>query len=332
MKIKSEWDIIAKIRDCVESKGAAKPKDLLMSIGDDCAVFRIGEGRFGLLSTDMFVENVHFRRDFSQPEDAGFKAMMANISDIAAMGGECRYALVSCGIPAGEDEEYVMRVYDGLTEAAKMAGVPIVGGDISRTGELVLSITVYGDAGPSGAILRSTAQAGNYIYCTGHIGSSQGGLEVFMHGSGEEKERWRSLIDRHTRPVARYDIAYDIKGQFRPTSMIDISDGLLSDLNHIAEESGKGYLLYGDRLPVSEDLRRYAAAKGSDPITYALKSGEEYELLFTSELFLSETVQMVINDIPVTLIGEITESGCRIEKNGKITDAGTAGYDHFREA
>ena len=332
MKIKSEWDIIAKIRDCVESKGAPKPKDLLMSIGDDCAVFRIGEGRFGLLSTDMFIEDVHFRRDYSQPEDAGFKAMMANISDIAAMGGECRYALVSCGIPAGEDEEYVLRVYDGLTEAAKMAGVPIVGGDISRTAELTLSITVYGDAGPSGAILRSTAQPGNYIYCTGHIGSSQGGLEVFMHGSGPEKEKWKSLVDRHTRPVARYNITYDIKGQFKPTSMIDISDGLLSDLNHIADESGRGFLLYGDTLPVSAELRNYAASKGADPIEYALKSGEEYELLFTSDLFISETVQMIINDIPVTLIGEITESGRKIERHGKITEAGTAGYDHFREA
>lgn len=332
MKIKSEWDIIAKIKDRVESKGAPKSKDLLMSIGDDCAVFRIGDGRFGLMSTDMFVENVHFRRDYSTPEEAGFKAMMANISDIAAMGGECRYALVSCGIPAGEDEEYVLRIYDGLTEAAKMAGVPIVGGDISRTVELTLSITVYGDTGPSGAVLRSTAKAGDYIYCTGHIGSSQGGLEVFMHGTSAEKAQWKSLVDRHVRPVARFNVACDIKGQFRPTSMIDISDGLLSDLRHIAEESGKGFLLYGDRLPVSEELRRYAATKGADPVEYALKSGEEYELLFTSELCIAETVQMIINDIPVTLIGEITDGGYKIERHGKISDAGTAGYDHFREA
>lgn len=301
----------------------------MKSIGDDCAVVRLAGGKCALLTTDISIEGVHFTREFSPPGDIGWKAMTGNISDIAAMGGRGRYALVSLGIPCDEDEEYVLKIYDGMIEAASTAGIAVAGGDISRAGELVINIALYGEADEPGIVYRSGARDGNYLYVTGHLGASRAGLEL-LRDQSLPRAGYEGLIARHRKPVARHDIVRDIIAQFSPTAMIDISDGLLSDLRHVCEASSAGVLLRAGMIPVTAELARFAKERGRGALDYALNSGEEYELLFTSEKWLADTMHLTINDIPVTLIGEITDRGFVLEDAAGKKEISVQGHDHFK--
>lgn len=302
---------------------------LAKSIGDDCAVVRLSGGRCALLTTDISIEGVHFNRQFSTPEDIGWKAMTGNISDVTAMGGAGRYALVSLGVPTGEDDEYVLKIYDGMIEAASEAGVVIAGGDISRAMELVINIALYGEAEEGSVVYRSGARAGNYLYVTGHLGASRAGLEL-LRDESMPRDGYEGLIARHRRPVARHEIVRDIIAQFSPTAMIDISDGLLSDLRHVCEAGRVGFVLKSRLVPVAPGLARFAGERGRIALDYALTSGEEYELLFASEKWLADTMHLTINDIPVTLIGEITGTGYYLEGAEGRKEITVNGYDHFK--
>ena len=165
---------------------------------------------------------------------------------------------------------------------------------------------------------------------TGRLGGSKAGLEL-LRDMGLSRAGREGLIARHRRPVARHDIVRDILVQFSPTAMIDISDGLLSDLRHICEESSAGFLLRAERVPLEPGLALFAKERGAGALEYALTSGEEYELLFTSEKWLADTMHLTINDIPVTLIGEITERGFVLEDASGRNEIAVKGYDHFKE-
>ncbi|HPA72194.1 MAG TPA: thiamine-phosphate kinase [Spirochaetota bacterium] len=313
----------------MEGVRLSKDAALVKAIGDDCAVVRIPGGKCALLTTDISIEGVHFTREFSPPGDIGWKAMTGNVSDVAAMGGWGRYALVSLGVPADEDEEYVLKVYDGMIEAAAAADVAIAGGDVSRSDRLVISIALYGEAEETQVVYRSGARPGNHLYVTGRLGGSKAGLEL-LRDMGLSRAGREGLIARHRRPVARHDIVRDLLIQFSPTAMIDISDGLLSDLRHICEASSAGFLLRAERIPLEPGLALFAKERGAGALEYALSSGEEYELLFTSEKWLADTMHLAINDIPVTLIGEITERGFFVEDASGRKEITVKGYDHFK--
>ncbi len=329
MKIASEWKLLESIKRLIDEKGVRPDGRIIQSIGDDCAVLDIGSGRYGLFSTDISIESVHFKRELSSPEDIGFKAMMGNISDIAAMGGECRHALISCGIPADTGVEYIEALYNGMLDAAGMAKLAIIGGDISRSSQLVLNIAIYGEVESRWMVRRGGARPGDFIYCTGDTGGSLAGLEIVLGRDLKSREEFPSLVERHNRPVARFDMVSGIVHQMEPTAMIDVSDGILSDLPHICDESGCGFRIERERLRISGELEGYCRAKGVDPYEYALGSGEEYELLFTSPKDYGDTMQVIINNVPITRIGEITASGRFIRRNGSDHGVPVAGWDHF---
>ena len=331
MKIKSEWKLLEAVADRIKRDGIKTPPELVLSIGDDCAVFEIDKDTYGLLTTDISIEDVHFKRRMTSSEDIGYKAMMGNLSDIAAMGGVPLYAVVSLGIPAGFTEEEILAVYDGLIEAANSADAAIAGGDISKSGELVINIALYGKVAKSQLVKRKGAVIGDIIYVTGNLGDSRAGLEILLSANSGMIKKFPDLIARHKRPHARLNIVDDILNVFSPTSMIDISDGLLSDLRHICGASSAGFKIFEDKLPLSKELISYAAMKGEDRYQYALSSGEEYELLFTSAKKLADLMKLTINNIPVVSVGEITGSGFLIQRGDRLKEIAIDGFDHFKK-
>ncbi len=330
MRIKSEWELLGSIKNLIDKEGLAKPGDLLKSIGDDCAVFKLSGSGLGLITTDISIESIHFRRDISCCEDIGFKAMMGNISDITAMGGKAKFAFISLGLPEGFRQEDALSVYKGLTQAGNMAGAVIAGGDISKAKEMILNIALYGEVKRNKLIKRDGAKTGDAIYTTGDLGASMAGLELLLLKKQKKIKEFPVLIDRHKRPIAKYAIIDELIDKFKPTSMIDISDGLLSDLRHICEASNCGFKLVEDCLPVSGELRSYCAQLKKTPVEYALNSGEEYELLFTSEKLLKKPIILGKEKISVTPIGEITYKDYYIIRDNTELKIPISGFDHFK--
>lgn len=327
IKITSEWALLKKIRKLIDENQLFKCESIISAIGDDCAVVKASRNTRSLLTADISIEGVHFSRVYFSSYDIGWKAMTANLSDVAAMGGTPLFALVSLGISPEMGEEYILEMYRGIIDAASDARTRVVGGDISRADSLVISIALYGESEEGLEKYRSGAREGENLYVTGSLGGSLAGLELLQQGIVDSK--YEHLYEKHLRPRARHNIVYDVITQFSPTSMIDVSDGLVSDVRHLCEESGVGVRLFGDSIPLCEGLDVYAKTKGKSPLEYALSSGEEYELLFTSKKRLVDTIHLYINEVPVRLIGEMSAGGCTIIINGIEQELQEYGYDHF---
>ncbi len=326
MKIKSEWDLIAKIAQKIELKGLPSASDAAINIGDDCFAYKISNDRYGLISTDMSVEDVHFKTAWATPEQIGFKAMAGNISDISAMGGKPRFAFISIGIPDTVSENYVLSIYDGIIEAANISGTVLSGGDTVLSEKIIISISIYGET-IIYPVHRAGAAAGDFIYITGHIGSSKAGLAIFESGDKIKINKYPNLIKRHLIPDIRSSITEQLLNEFSPTAMIDISDGLLSDLNHICESSGTGFELNLNTLPISDEMQLYCLESDIDLYKTALDSGEEYELLFTSKI---DTSDCNISKIQITKIGKIVDENYFAIINGRKEIINITGYDHFK--
>jgi thiamine-monophosphate kinase len=329
MQIKSEWELLKNIKKLVDKKGSGKSSDLLESIGDDCAVFKINNNKLGLITTDISIESVHFKQGLISFNDIGYKAMMANISDITAMGGKPKFAFISLGIPKVLSEKDVLSIYDGLLEAGNSAGAIIAGGDTSKANEIILNIALYGETAKKNLVRRKGAKAGDLIYVSGSLGDSMAGLEILLSENKKLIKKYHSLINKHKRPTARFAVINEILKKFKPTSMIDISDGLLSDLRHICESNNAGFKLFEDTLPVSQELKEYSALSDKSCYEYALNSGEEYELLFTSSKEFPQGI--IIKGIPVTPIGRIIDNGYYLIRNNKQIQISITGYDHFNK-
>ena len=323
MALNSEWELIKKISLV---SGTAPCPGLIQGIGDDCAVFVTGENRYGLITTDISIENVHFKSSCASPEEIGFKAMSGNMSDIAAMGGRPCLAFVSLGLPRGLDASYVESLYRGMTRAAGAGGPKIAGGDISSSEVLVINITVYGEAGPEKPVMRKGAQTGDTIYLTGTTGPSRAGLEILTDGI--DRGLYPELVKKHLTPGNRTNDVEEILTLYRPSAMIDVSDGLLSDLRHLCEASDRGFVLFSEKIPVSPELQAYARDRGKGPLAYVLNSGEEFELVFTASVSPVET-RHLRSGIPVTPIGSIVENGFFLSEKGTKKEIAITGYDHF---
>jgi thiamine-monophosphate kinase len=255
--------------------------------------------------------------------------MTGNISDIVSMGGDPLLAMVSLGIPDDWEEESVLGAYRGMLEACSESECVIAGGDISGAENLILNIALYGECSEREPVYRNGASTGDYIYVTGSPGGSLAGLEILKSGSRELMEKYKPLVDTHRRPSCRYDIMKKILEVYKPTAMIDISDGLLSDLGHICSESGRGFSLQKERLPVSGILSEYCNEKKKDPYDLLLTGGEEYQLLFTSALSPEEIPESKTGD--AVCIGKITGNGYTLEISGNKREISPAGFDHFKK-
>lgn len=314
-----EFDLI----DRLTSRLRFSKKSVAQGPGDDCAVVAVGVRRL-LLTTDMLIENIHFRRDWMTPEEIGFKAMRVNLSDIAAMGGVPRFALVSLGLPRDARGRYAERLFSGMRKAAEETGAVIVGGDTNASSKLVVNVALVGEAGPR-VLLRSGARPGDVLYVTGTLGGSALGLEALKRGRRVGFER---MIACHKKPPLRLDVGRALAKMKGVTALMDLSDGLAGDLPHLLKASGVGAAIDTRFLPLPRGFQRLAARFRLNPGHLAVSGGEDYELLFTASPRVK--IPSKISGIPVSKLGKITPNAGRISDAGGILGSGgIKGFRHF---
>lgn len=315
---------------------------VLCGIGDDAAVLRNAPGRLTLITTDLLAEGVHFDLATAGFEAVGYKAAVANLSDIAAMGGTPRHLLVSLAIPPGRSSSDVLALYHGMMQACRPHRVELIGGDTSASRQgFFLSLTILGEANRGRLLLRSGARTGDWLYVTGTLGDSLAGLGLLKGGVRKRLSKGRLkpaderyLIHRHLHPEARLKMGQGLARERLATAAIDLSDGLSGDLAHLCDESGLGVLVDGAALPLSPALRRYAAAVGSPAHDLALAGGEDYELLFAVPPRLRTQVERLAGKTrcAVTRIGRFEPQGfgrMLIGLDGKLRPLSVTSYRHF---
>lgn len=310
-------------------------QDLSVGVGDDCAVIEGPAGRQWLVTTDLLIEGVHFDLDHTDLATLGRKALSVNLSDIAAMAGVPRFWLSSIAIPASVGPDGAGLLYKGMRSAADEHGALLTGGDTSASERgLLISITVIGECAAGRAILRSGAKTGDAIYVTGEFGGSALGL--LLQKNGIKDGDASRFVRRHNDPAARVKEARLLAAGGAITSMIDISDGLMADLSHIADASGVGFEINAWRVPADPSFPALAAQVRADPMELILSGGEDYELAFTvpeSRALEFERETVPGTGLPVTRIGTILRD--RTARLAKLADGSEvivkrAGFDHFR--
>jgi thiamine-monophosphate kinase len=278
---------------------------------------------------------VHFRRDWSTAEDIGWRCLAVNVSDVAAMGGVPLGAVVALSVPGTMQVAFVERMYDGLSALAAAYDCPIVGGNICRSAErLSVTITVLGSSPRDGALCRASALPGDDIWVTGDLGGAKAGLEALIHPQAVAELPTEQVLSRYRRPRPRLREALYLRRQ-DTHSLIDLSDGLSSDLAHVCEASGAGARLFADRIPINAETRGVASALGLDALTMALHGGEDFELCLTAPPDAAAALQQGFQgqfDCPLTHIGIIQAAGGVILRHPDGSDERLAagGYDHFR--
>lgn len=314
---------------------------VVRGIGDDAAVVSPSADRELVLTTDLLTEGVHFDLRTASLEDIGYKAAIANLSDIAAMGARPEHLLVALAIPASCTASNVLRLYRGLMAACRPYRVSLIGGDLSASAQgLFLSLTVTGSVPAGTALLRSGARVGDLLYVTGTLGDSRAGLHLLSRNRQTTARRLaesdrRFLIARHRRPVAHCRFGQLLSGPRLATAAIDLSDGLSGDLRHLCEESRVGALVDLSLIPISSACRAYAKAHRLDPLQIALAGGEDYELLFTvtPKRELRVKRQARERGLRLTRIGTIRpkREGVRAKfPDGSIRPLPVTSYEHFR--
>lgn len=327
----SELDLIRRIRE--QAGGAGE--SLTKGIGDDCAVLASpGLQTETLITTDTLVEGVHFDLRWHPPELLGQKALAVNVSDIAAMGGTPRFALLSLAVPAMVGSELIDSLMAGFMAALGRYGVRLIGGDTVKSDQgLVLSVTVLGEARTGKAVYRSGARPGDQIWVSGYLGQAAAGLELCRQGQAF-MQSYPELAAAHLSPVPETALGLALGESGLVTAMIDMSDGLASDLAHICEESGAGAEVRAQDLPVSESTRQ--AIRGRDPLRLAISGGEDYRLLFTAPAHAASRIEALsVHAVGrrLFLVGEIVcgHEVVLIDGGHRIPIA-FQGYDHFRDA
>lgn len=311
---RKEKELIARIRQAAGGS-VGQPGS---SIGDDCALLDLPRGHEALVTTDFSLEEVHFRRAWHPANSVGHRCLARGLSDIAAMGGEPRAAFVSLALPRELPQRWVDQFFAGLLALGKRYGVPLAGGDTAQSrGGVLADIVVLGSVPKGKAVLRSGARQGDFIYVTGTLGLS---AEALLHLRAGEKLRPRAH-PRHFYPEPRIEVGRYLRQHKLASAMIDISDGLSTDLQHICDESHVGATVYAASLP------RLSTPNG---LELALNGGEDYELLFTAAP--KKPIPKQIAGVPVTRIGEIVkrERMLLTREDGKSVRLNPKGWEHFQ--
>jgi thiamine-monophosphate kinase len=306
-----------------------------VGIGDDCAVLEPAPGAALLATTDLLLEDIHFRRRWAEPADIGWKSLAVNLSDIAAMGGQPRWALVALACPEGTPADEITAFYEGALAVARMHDVAIVGGDTSASpAGWLINVTVLGQA--VAPCLRSTARPGDVVAVTGALGCSAAGLAVLERErapAGVGADDLAQVTAAHLRPHPRVREGRWLAAAGGVTAMMDLSDGLGIDLPRLLGESRAGALVDVERLPVDDATRAVAAALGADPLAWATGGGEDYELLLTCERAAFERLQRGLADAVgarLTSVGEVTEGAPPVRWSARGRPVTVArGFEHF---
>ncbi|CAN5469043.1 thiamine-phosphate kinase [soil metagenome] len=322
-----EFGLIDRLKDVL---GKESDEKVLIGIGDDAAAVSIDERRIQVITTDALVEGVHFDRTFIPMRYLGRKALAVNVSDIVAMNARPHVATVAIGVPNDVSVEQMEALYGGIAEAAAEYGVTVVGGDTTAAQRMFISITVTGEVAPERLTRRSGAQPGDLLCVTGDLGASAAGLKLLLEGkshafqdddagatpaaasgdgapaeTGPDLRAYAHLVERHLAPKARMDIlAHWSELDLLPTSLIDISDGLASEVHHICKSSNVGAVVEAGLLPIHVQTFQAAERYAENAASYALFGGEDYELLFT--MAESETTKLNPNSFAV--VGHIVDA------------------------
>ena len=309
-----EFGIIKKIREKTYSS-----KEVIAGIGDDAAVLEFNKKQFLLYTTDALVENVHFSLKYLKPWQIGAKSIEQNASDIAAMGGVPTYAVVSLMLPENLDTKFVDELYSGINKTAKKYHISIIGGNISKSKEVIMSISMLGIVEKKYIALRKGAKKGDYILCSGNVGKSAAGLELL------KKNKKGASIKNHLEPKCRLGLARKLV-KIGINSMIDVSDGIASEITHICNESGVGAIVYADKIPISKNTINDAKLLGKNSLDFALYGGEDFELLFTAP----KSKIKKLTKLGASVIGEIADkkNGIKLIKNNKEIKL-RKGFEHF---
>jgi len=317
-------DITGKFKNTKQSSW----QQLLIGIGDDAAAWQ-GDSHIQLATTDSMVQGTHFDLNNITWEELGWKALAVNLSDIAAMGGTPKYALLSVALPGELEVENVAQFCHSAASLAAKFGVAIVGGNISTAPNIVINITVFGSAKTRSILKRSTATPGEQIAVTGNLGLSAAGLKMFKEKISLDAQVAGILRKAHLQPVPKIKEG-QILAQHGVKTAIDISDGLIADLEHICEASKVGAKIKVVQLPVHPMVK----ANFPDYHELALYGGEDYELLFTADKNIIVQVRKALN-YPITIIGDIVEEGLPdrvtlLDHKGNTITASNRGWEHFR--
>jgi len=333
---RSEFDFINKLRQRVPQSDSSS---LLVGIGDDAAVVRPLPGKDFVVSSDLLVEDIDFRRTATTPALLGHKSLAVSLSDIAAMGARPRWALVSIGVPQDIWESTcVDEFYDGLLGLAQQYDVHLIGGDTSRSPDKILiDSIVIGDCSNGAAITRGGAKPGDQIFVSGALGAAAAGLRLIKRGAhlpGEGSEDLQlidQLVLRHLRPEPRIGWGIVLGQERLATAMIDLSDGLSSDLNHLCEASQVGALVESSAIPIDKHVSEICGRRALDPLQLALHGGEDFELLFTVDPSNVSKLPRRVDGVSVTRVGEIKNAseGIKISEGTRVWELEPGGWKHF---
>ncbi len=305
-------------------------EDVSLSIGDDAAVTEVPAGFELVTAVDTLVNGVHFPED-CQPYDIGYKALAVNLSDMAAMGAEPAWCTLALTMPEA-DEKWLQNFCDGFFDLAKQFNVQLVGGDTTQ-GPLTVTVQIMGLVPRGMALTRSGAAPGDKIFVSDTLGDAALGLHVYQNKNflkGLDKQQKQALLARLNQPLPRVELGIALRQV--ASSAIDISDGLLADLNHVLNHSKLGATLHLDRIPVSDTLR--SQTNFIDSSSYALYGGDDYEICFTVPQARAAKLLSIISQLSVnvTEIGEVElNPGIRLLNNGAIANLPVRGFEHFSQ-
>ena len=331
-----EFGLINKLTEGFE----LNQKSTIKGVGDDAAVIDCGD-KYQLVSTDMLVEGVHFDLAYVPLKHLGYKAVIVNLSDIYAMNGEATQITVSIAVSNRFSVEAIEEIYKGIQTACNLYNVDLVGGDTtSSLSGLVISITAIGEVDKDKVVYRSGAKENELLVVTGDLGAAYMGLQVLEREKQIFKENPEVqpalegvdyILERQLKPEARKDIIHFLNDLgVKPTSMIDISDGLASEILHLCKGSDLGCAIYDEKLPIDHETHKVARDFELDPSTCALNGGEDYELLFS--VAQSDYDKIKGNEY-MTVIGHFMDKGSGaniIERSGQATPLQAQGWNHFQ--
>jgi len=323
-----ELSILKHIRDNFSEPNSDQ---VYIGPGDDCAVLELGEKKFTLVTTDSLVNKYHFKKSVISPTVLGLRAVSVSVSDIAAMGGTPRFYLSTLGFTDEDDSDYFTEIMNGFKNASLEYNMDLIGGNITQSDSTFIDLTVLGDVEKENLVKRAGSSEGDIIYVTGTLGDSGLGLKFLIGEKSSEQSSF--LINRHIYPSPRIQVGIALGKSGAATAMIDISDGLLLDLERITVENGHGADIYAGKVPLSQEyLAEYDNLELSKYET-ALTAGEDYELLFTSPPERKEDIKniSVQTGVRITEIG-VVNSGKKVniyDENGFTMNFDRRGFMHF---
>jgi thiamine-monophosphate kinase len=325
-----EFGLLDSIRKKIKSK-ATKNSNIVVDIGDDAFVGRLSNKHLMVVTKDMLVENIHFKREWCTPRQLGWKSMAVNLSDLASMG-KCRplYAFIGLALPPDTSVDYVDKLYTGMMDIGDKYGLTIAGGDtVSNEKNIVISITLVGEIEQKYVLTRGCAQVGDILLVSGTLGDSAGGLHLLQKGMDTTESYTRYLIKKHLLPQPRFDISVPLATSGKLTGMIDASDGLAASVTFITQASRVGARIDMEKLPISKALRTLSRKDTTvNPEFMAITGGEDYELVFTVPRRHLGEIQRRCPGI--VAVGEITkDSSVRYYLHGVEQSLHTAGFQHF---